>query len=101
LHYFLGIELRKDKEGIILSQEKYARDILTRVGMLFASEKLSKFEGDLLNPSDSTKYHSIVGGLQYLTLTRLDLAFSVNKVCQFLHSSTTIHWSAVKRILDI
>jgi hypothetical protein len=28
LHYFLGIEVRKDKEGIILSQEKYARDIL-------------------------------------------------------------------------
>jgi hypothetical protein len=27
LHYFLGIEVRKDKEGIILSQEKYARDI--------------------------------------------------------------------------
>jgi hypothetical protein len=30
---------------------------------LSASEKLSKFEGDMLNPSDSTRYHSIVGGL--------------------------------------
>jgi histone deacetylase 1/2 len=34
LHYFLGIEVRKDMEGIILSQEKYARDVLARVGML-------------------------------------------------------------------
>jgi histone deacetylase 1/2 len=108
LHYFLGIEVRKDTKGIVLSQEKYARDVLTRVGMLnckalatplSASEKLSKYEGNLLSPSDSTRYRSVVGALQYLTLTRPDLAFSVNKVCQFLHSPTTVHWSAVKRIL--
>ena len=34
-----------------------------------------------------------------MTLTRPDLAFSVNKVCQFLHAPTTEHWTAVKRIL--
>ena len=108
LHYFLGIEVKKEKNGISLSQEKYAQDILTRAGMkkckpsptpLSASEKLSKFEGTLLNSEDSTKYRSIVGALQYLTLTRPDLAYSVNKVCQFLHAPTTIHWSSVKRIL--
>jgi hypothetical protein len=53
----------------------------------------------VLNSSDSTRYRSIVGGLQYLTLTRPDLAFAVNKVCQFLHTPTSVHWSAVKRIL--
>ena len=60
---------------------------------------MSSQEGDLLGPEDSTQYRSIVGALQYLTLTRPDIAYSVNKVCQFLHSPTTIHWMAVKRIL--
>ena len=66
---------------------------------LSVSEKLSRFEGDLLNTEDSTRYRSIVGALQYLTLTRPDLASAVNKVCQFLHAPTTAHWTAVKRIL--
>ncbi|XP_071681765.1 uncharacterized protein [Lolium perenne] len=108
LHYFLGIEVKKFNQGIILTQEKYASDLLNRVGLkgcktlstpLSASEKLSVTEGELLGPKDSTRYRSIVGALQYLTLTRPDIAFSVNKVCQFLHAPTTVHWTAVKRIL--
>jgi histone deacetylase 1/2 len=56
-------------------------------------------DGDLLGPNDCTKYRSIVGFLQYLTLTRPDIAYSVNKVCQYLHAPTTSHWTAAKRIL--
>lgn len=66
---------------------------------LSTSEKLSLHQGSLLGPHDATQYRSIVGALQYLTLTRPDIAFPVNKVCQFLHAPTTEHWSAVKRIL--
>jgi hypothetical protein len=66
---------------------------------LSTSEKLSAFEGVPLGPKDSTHYRSVVGGLQYLTLTRLDISFSVNKVCQYLHVPTDIHWAAVKRIV--
>jgi histone deacetylase 1/2 len=108
LSYFLGIEVNAKQGGIVLSQEKYASDLLSKVGMskckssptpLSATEKLSREDGVLLASGDATRYRSIVGGLQYLTLTRPDLAFSVNKVCQFLHAPTTIHWSAVKRIL--
>ena len=75
------------------------RNCKTSSTPLSVSEKLSKHEGELLNAEDSTKYRSVVGALQYLTLTRPDLAYLVNKVCQFLHSPTTVHWSAVKRIL--
>ena len=108
LHYFLGIEVKKVKSGILLTQEKYIEEILTRVGMkdckpvptpLSISEKLSLTEGEPLGYEDSTRYRSIVGALQYVTLTRPDIAFSVNKICQFLHSPTSAHWTAVKRIL--
>jgi hypothetical protein len=55
--------------------------------------------GDLLNADDMTKYRSIVGVLQYLTLTRPDLSFAINKVCQYLHAPTQDHFTAVKHIL--
>jgi histone deacetylase 1/2 len=63
------------------------------------SERLSITEGSALGEEDSTNYRSVVGALQYLTLTRPDLPFVVNKVCQFLHSPTTVHWGAVKKNL--
>lgn len=84
------------------------QDILSRVGMtkckpsstpLSASEKLSRHEVEALSSEDCTRYRSVVGALQYLTLTRPDLSYAVNKVCQFLHAPTTLHWTAVKRIM--
>jgi histone deacetylase 1/2 len=60
---------------------------------------LSLTDGTPLDSEDSTQFRSIVRALQYLTLTRPDLASSVNKVCQYLHAPTTEHWTAAKRIL--
>jgi len=40
-----------------------------------------------------------VGALQYLTFTRPDICFAVNRVCQFMHAPIDSHWAAVKRIL--
>jgi histone deacetylase 1/2 len=108
LYFFLGIEVRKINNGILLTQGKYARELLQRVNMmeckpvsspLSTSEKLSAHKGDPLGPKDTTAYKNIVGRLQYLTLTRPDISFVVNKVCQYLHAPTTIHWATVKRIL--
>jgi hypothetical protein len=109
LHFFLGIEITKNAAGLLLSQGKYAEDLLKRAGMtackpintpLYTLERLSAHEGTLIGPNDATSYHSLVGGLQYLTLTRPDIGFSVNKVCQYVHAPTTLHLVAVKRILQ-
>jgi hypothetical protein len=45
------------------------------------------------------EYRSIVGGLQYLTITRPDISYAVNRVCHYLHAPRDTHWSAVKHIL--
>nr|XP_051228849.1 uncharacterized mitochondrial protein AtMg00810-like [Lolium perenne] len=66
---------------------------------LVPSEKLSQDEGSPLGADDSFRYRSVVGALQYLTLTRPNISFAVNKVCQFLSQPTEVHWEAVKRIL--
>jgi histone deacetylase 1/2 len=82
LHYFLGMTQCKPFSS-----------------PLSTSEKLSLYEGTALGPKDATNYRSVVGALQHLTLTRPDISFAVNKVCQFLHAPTTVHWAAVKMIL--
>lgn len=48
---------------------------------------------------DPTRYRSIVRALQYLTLTRPDLSYSVNFICQFMHAPTMAHYKALKWIL--
>jgi hypothetical protein len=106
--YFLGIEVTKTQQGIMLNQRKYSEDLLRKAGMfncmavntpLSTSERLSPHVGELLGPNDTTNYRSLVRGLQYLTLTRPALSFSVNKVCQYLHAPTMLHLTAAKRIL--
>ena len=47
----------------------------------------------------STEYRSLVGGLQYLSFTRPDISFSVNKLAQYMQSPTQQHWEALKRLL--
>ena len=48
---------------------------------------------------DPSEYRRTVGALQYVTLTRPDIAFVVNKACQFMSKPSDVHWLAIKRIL--
>lgn len=42
------------------------------------SENISLHEGALLVANDAKNYSSVVGALQYLTLTRSDISYSAN-----------------------
>ncbi|XP_049357110.1 uncharacterized mitochondrial protein AtMg00810-like [Solanum verrucosum] len=50
-------------------------------------------------PVDASEFRSIVGALQYLTLTRPELAHAVNLLCQFMQHRCATHWTGVKRVL--
>jgi hypothetical protein len=54
--------------------------------------KLASYIGIALGEKDSTLYKSKVGALKYLTLTCPDIAFAINKVCQFHHAPNDLHW---------
>jgi histone deacetylase 1/2 len=106
VHYFLGIEVTKTAMGLMLSQHKYTLDIIQRAGMSLCKgvdTPASSSSKPLLSLdtqySDPTRYRQIVGALQYLTFTRSDICYPVNKVCHFMHSLTDGHWSLVKRIV--
>ena len=106
LSYFLGIRIVPSKFGLTLCQSKYASDVLHRFKMenskptktpCCPNVRLTPFDGSVL--PNSSAYRSMVGALQYLTFTRLDLAFSVHQLCQFMHHPTTSHLEAAKRVL--
>ena len=106
LKYFLSIEVAQSNSGVVISQRKYALDILTDTGMLDCKRvdtpmdpnvKLVPSQGELLR--DLGRYRRLVGKLNYLTITRPEISFPVSVVSQFLQSSCDSHWDTVVRIL--
>ncbi|RVX05223.1 Retrovirus-related Pol polyprotein from transposon RE1 [Vitis vinifera] len=106
LKYFLGIEIAQSSSGVVLSQRKYALDILEETGMLDCKPvdtpmdpnvKLIPGQGEPLG--DPGRYRRLVGKLNYLTITRPNISFPVSVVSQFLQSPCDSHWDAVIRIL--
>lgn len=49
--------------------------------------------------SNPTYFQSLAGKLQYLTITRPDLQFAVNFICQRMHSPTESDFHLLKRVL--
>ena len=46
-----------------------------------------------------TRYQRLVGKLIYLSHTRLDIAYAVGVVSQFIHAPQVAHWEAALRIV--
>ncbi|XP_034685771.1 uncharacterized mitochondrial protein AtMg00810-like [Vitis riparia] len=98
LHYFLSVEVQHNSQGLFLSQTKYALDLLQRADMIEAKPISTPFVvGQHLSTtgklfSDPTLFRSFAGALQYLTITRSDLSFSVNSICQYMHAPTEDHF---------
>ncbi|XP_059630211.1 uncharacterized mitochondrial protein AtMg00810-like [Cornus florida] len=107
LKYFLGIEVARSKEGIFVSQQKYVIDLLKETGKIGCkpvktpnepNHKLGEAVDD--EPVDKGMYQRLVGRLIYLSHTRLDIAYAVSAVSQFMHNPKEVHLQTVYRILQ-
>ncbi|TYK06346.1 putative mitochondrial protein [Cucumis melo var. makuwa] len=106
LNYFLGLEVSRCSDGYLLSQAKYAFDLLARSEItdsnitstpLDPNVHLTPYDGVPLE--DVSLYRQLVGSLIYLTVTRPDIAYAVHIVSQFMAAPRTIHFIAVLRII--
>lgn len=48
---------------------------------------------------DHTPYRQLVGLFMYIPVTRPDLSFAGNHLCQFMHALTQHHLATLKRVL--
>ena len=90
----MGIEVtQSNKDGIVISQRKYAMDILEKTGLMNSksvdtpidpnTELLPNQGKPMLDPE---QYRRLVGKLNYLIVTHPDISFAVSVVSQFLNS---------------
>ena len=92
--------------GYLLSQFKYVADVLERARLTDNKTVDTLIEvnaryssSDSLFLTDPTLYRTIVGSLVYVTITRLDIAYVIHVVSQFVTFSTTVHWAVILYIL--
>lgn len=102
----MGVEAMFTRSGFLLSQYKYIKDIRKTFGMTGPKEITTFMESnpvlkikDCLGSKNETEFREAIGSLQYLSLTRPDLSFTVNELVLFLHVLTQNHCIAFKRMM--
>ncbi|CAN1305751.1 Copia protein [Linum perenne] len=106
LKYFLGMEIARSKDCLIVSQRKYVLDLLNETGMLGCKPIDTPMEQNKrwtreAEPTlvERGRYQRLVGKLIYLSHTRPDITFAVGIVSQHMQSPNEDHMEAVYRIL--
>ncbi|KAJ0011348.1 hypothetical protein Pint_32921 [Pistacia integerrima] len=106
LNYFLGLQIKQQKEGMLLNQSMYIHDLFKHFKMNEAKDQPTpmstslKLEADEGGKSVDTKlYRGMIGALLYLTASRPGILFSVCMCARFPSCPKESHLNAVRRIL--
>ncbi|KAL0549183.1 hypothetical protein IC582_013664 [Cucumis melo] len=106
LSCFLGLQIKQKNDGIFISQEKYARNMVKKFGLKQARNKRTpaathvKLTKDTEGAEvDHKLYRSIVGSLLYLTASRPDIAYVVGICARYQADPRITQLEVVKRIL--
>ena len=106
LNYFLGLQVKQRKDGIFISQEKYAKNLIKKFDLdskKHASTPMSSLAKLSLDPAnvevDPALYRSMIGNLLYLTVSRPNITFSVGVCAQFQAAPKESHLTVIQRII--
>ncbi|PKU63556.1 Retrovirus-related Pol polyprotein from transposon TNT 1-94 [Dendrobium catenatum] len=106
LSQFLGIQAIQTKTGLLLHQQQYAHNIIHRAGMDQSKPVTTPLPNRQPSQHDSTTpydnpqlYRQLIGALQYLTITRPDIQFAVQQLCQHMQNPFITHFDSLKRLL--
>lgn len=107
LKYFLGLEIAKSPKGIHLCQRKYTLQLVSDTGFTSAKPQpllmdpgihLNDHDGEPLE--DPSCYRRFIGRLMYLTVSRPDITYAVNRLSQFMSKPRTPHLQAMHHLLQ-
>uniref|UniRef100_A0A3Q7JGD1 Reverse transcriptase Ty1/copia-type domain-containing protein n=1 Tax=Solanum lycopersicum TaxID=4081 RepID=A0A3Q7JGD1_SOLLC len=118
MRYFLGLEIARSKDGIMVSQRKFALDLISDFGLagtkpvgtpLEVNQRFTSQDFDMSYEAqdthedivldDPTGYQKLVGKLLYLTMTRPDISYAVQNLSQFMHKPKKSHMEGALRVI--
>ncbi|XP_071739331.1 uncharacterized mitochondrial protein AtMg00810-like [Rutidosis leptorrhynchoides] len=106
LSYVLGIAVKRHANSLFLNQTTYAKDIIARASLSNCNQVLTPVDTtpklgakDGLPVADPTKFRSLEGALQYLTFTRPDISYAVQRIFLHMHNPRESHLHALRRIV--
>ena len=106
MHYFLGMEVWQNEDGISLGQGKYTVEILKRFEMMDYKAMTTPMASNLKLLTDASSdsvdammYRQVIRSLMYLMNTRPYICFAVNTLSQFLIDLRHVHLIVAKHIL--
>ncbi|GJV79819.1 putative ribonuclease H-like domain-containing protein [Tanacetum coccineum] len=105
LTFFLGLQVKQNKGGIFISQDKYVAEILNKFDLVNVKAAITPMETKVPLTKDEEAidvdvhlYRSMIGSLMYLTASRPDIMYAVCVCSHFQVTPKTSHLNAVKRI---